>query len=138
MPSRVKAYTSSEGSLSESLFFLPEKTMVMSAQTKAAIRSSMPRILKNISNLFQLIRRSNPTIRITTARNITGIAALDAANLLITLANPDSSRAGVVLLLDEAVFLPELERVPEREEVFLEPPLEELEERDLPVFAIIS
>ena len=137
MPSRVKAYTSSEGSLSESLFFLPEKTMVMSAQTKAAIRSSMPRILKNISNLFQLIRRSNPTIRITTARNITGIAALDAANLLITLANPDSSWAGV-LLLDEAVFLPELERVPEREEVFLEPPLEELEERDLPVFAIIS
>jgi hypothetical protein len=110
----------------------------MTPQTKAAIRSSMPRILKNISYLFQLIRRSNPTIRITAPRKITGIAAFEAANLLMTPANPDSSFTGAVLLLEEVVFLPELERVPEREEVFLEPPLEELDERDLPVLAIIS
>ncbi len=56
----------------------------------------------------------------------------------MTPANPDSSFTGAVLLLEEVVFLPELERVPEREEVFLEPPLEELDERDLPVLAIIS
>ena len=44
--------------------------------------------------------------------------------------------AGADLPLEE-VFLPELERELEREAVFLEPPLDALEERDLPVLAII-
>ena len=51
----------------------------------------MPKILKNNSYLFQLTRRSMPTMSNTAAIKIMGEAAFDEANFLITPANPDSS-----------------------------------------------
>lgn len=98
----------------------------------------MPKILKKRSYLFQLTRRSMPTISNTAAIKMIGEAALDAANFLTTSANPVSSRTG-------AFFL-ELEREEELREdwllvVFFEVPLvflEELPDPDLREVAIIS
>ena len=81
-------------------------------------------------------------MRMTAARKITGMAALEAANFLKNSGDPDSVLTGALLVvlrealervvLPEELFLelplddepverglPELERVPEREEVFL-------------------
>ena len=64
---------------------------------------------------------------------MSGIAALDAANFLITFAKPDSC-AAVELLV---VLREEFEREDDLEELFFEPLEEELDVR-LPVLAIIS
>ena len=91
MPSRVNGYTSSFAeSGSGSFVDLLEKTRVIMTQTNTAIRVSIPRILKNTSKLFQLTKRSIPIRRMIPARNISGIAALEEANLLINLAKKDS------------------------------------------------
>ena len=134
MPSRVKGYTSSSAvSLSGSLVDLLENTSVMMTQTTTAMSVSTPRILKNVPKLSQLIRRSIPTSRITAAMKISGIAALEAANFLITFAKPDSCAAGALLV----VLREEFEREDDLEELFFEP-LEEEPDVRLPVFAIIS
>ena len=96
----------------------------------------MPRILKNNSNLFQLMRRSIPTIRMTAAMKIRGVAALEVANLLKAAATPVSSGMGAEVLLDEDPR-EVLERAGFLAGLLFEP-AEEPEERDLPVFAIFS
>ena len=95
----------------------------------------MPRILKKRSYLFQLTRRSIPTISNTAAIKIMGEAAFDEANFLTTPAKPVSSLTG-------AFFL-ELPREEELREdvllvVFFDVLLEFFEEPDLPEVAIIS
>ena len=67
---------------------------------------------------------------------ITGIAALEDANFLKREEAPDSVRTGAVVVFLEVLREPE-ERV-DFFEVLLFEPLEEPDERDLPVFAIIS
>ena len=95
----------------------------------------MPKILKNIAYLSQLMRRSMPTMRRTAAMKIIGEEALEAANFLTTATKPDSSCSGAVFL--PVVLLVPVERAVLPEVLFFAP-LEELVERDLEVFAIIS
>lgn len=97
---------------------------------------SMPRILKNNSKLFQLTRRSMPTIRRTAAIKIRGVAAFEAANFLNAAENPDSSGWGAVVLLDVPREL--FERAEVLRGLLFEPLEEEPAERDLPVFAIFN
>lgn len=74
-------------------------------------------------------------MRMTAARKITGMAALEAANFLKNSGDPDSVLTGALLV----VLREALERVVLPEELFLELPLDdEPVERGLPEFAIIS
>ena len=137
MPSKVKVYTSSSAvPPSGSLFFFPEKTSVRIIQMTTAMSISMPRILKNNSKLFQLTRRSMPTIRRTAAIKIRGVEAFEAANFLNAAENPDSSGWGAVVLLDVPREL--FERAEVLWGLLFEPLEEEPAERDLPVFAIFN
>ena len=94
----------------------------------------MPKILKNISYLSQLMKRSIPTISRTEAIKMIGEEALEAAKAFTAETKPDSSCTGAEYLAD--VFLPLFERADFPEVLFFAP-LEEPVERDL-VFAIIS
>ena len=111
-----------------------EKTKVSITQMMTAISTSMPNILKNISYLSQLMRRSIPTIRRTDAINMIGDEAFEAAKALTAETKPDSSCTGAEFLA--VVFLVPFERE-DLVEVLFFAPLEEPCERDL-VFAIIS
>ena len=101
----------------------------------------MPRILKNIAYLSQLISRSIPVIRMTEAIKMRGMAALEEANLLMTDSSSVSVCTGALVLAglrpaDE--LRARLERV-----VLLGAPVfalleDELPERDLELLAIIS
>ena len=81
------------------------------------------------------MRRSIPTIRSEAAMKITGIAALEDANLLKREEAPDSVWIGAVVFLE--VLREAEERAGFLEELLFEP-LEEPVERDLAVPAIIS
>ena len=95
----------------------------------------MPKILKNIAYLSQLMSRSMPTMRRTEAMKMMGEEALEAANFLTAATKPDSSCTGAAFLVEVLLVLVERAVLPE---VLFFAPLEELVERDLVVFAIIS
>lgn len=76
-----------------------------------------------------------PTMSRTTAMKMIGLAAFEEANFLTRSPNPDPSFTGAVFLPDDLRVLEERADLPE---VLFFAPLEELAERDLEVFAIIS